>query len=101
MAIKSTNKTFNNLVQYAELLKKNHRGGNATVVNELTVDADVIVGAHIYGGIGASAVEERCTVKCILLSSGEIVFEGLPQRRPDNLSNHGFHGVDPYVVQVY
>ena len=101
MAIQSTNRNFNNLTQYARLLKKSYRGGNATAVNKLTVNADVMVGSHIYGGIGASAVEERHAVTCVLLSNGEIVFEGLPPKRPDNLSNHGFHGRDPYVVRIY
>ena len=101
MAIQSTNKNFNNLAQYARLLKKSYRSGNATAVNKLTVNADVMVGSHIYGGIGASAVEERHTVTCVLLSNGEIVFEGLPPGREDNPRNHGFQGCKPYVVRVH
>lgn len=101
MAIQSTNETFNNLAQYAELLKKNHRGGNATVINKITVCADVMVGAHIYPKIGGEPVFERCTVTCALLSSGEIIFEGLPPGREDNPRNHGFQGCKPRVVRIH
>lgn len=101
MAIESTNKNFNNLVQYAKLLEKSYRGGNATVVNRITVDANVRVGARVYPKIGGEPVFERHTVTCVLLSSGEIIFEDLPRGREDNPNNHGFQGCKPYVVRVY
>ena len=102
MAIKSTNKNFNNLVQYAKLLKKSHRGGNAIVVNKLTVEAKIAYGMQVYPRMGGELVTEKHTVTCILLSNGEIVFEDIPSQSPYfNPNFHNFSGCAPHVVYVY